>query len=184
MSDRPPASSVIPLIEEHYQFLYRFACRLSGSSHDAEDLVQQTFLAAQRSLDQLREREKARAWLTAILRNAFKRSVKPKGAGPAVSLEGLPEPEGTFSADRPLDSEELQEALNRLPEEYRAAVVLFYLEELSYREIAEALEVPLGTVMSRLSRGKVVLRRMLHVEEPAEAGDDPADEAPVEVKSR
>jgi RNA polymerase sigma-70 factor (ECF subfamily) len=137
---------------------------LSGCAQDAEDLTQQTFLFAQRKYEQLREPEKCRAWLTAILRNAYRKSYRRQAAGNAVSLEDTAEPAGEVLRDQPLDQEELQAALADLPEEYRSAVILFYLEDLSYKEIATTLEIPIGTVMSRLSRGKEFLRRRLRAE--------------------
>lgn len=168
MSDGQAQIEISRLVEEHYEFLYRFAYRLSGSPQDAEDLTQQTFVAAQRNWGQLREGDKARAWLTAILRNLWRKSFRRPEAGAVIPLEAVAEPADDFPADVPLTSEELQAALNQLPEEYRAAVVLFYLEDQSYREIAEILEIPIGTVMSRLSRGKTALRRLLRVEHPVD----------------
>jgi RNA polymerase sigma-70 factor (ECF subfamily) len=165
MSDGRAQGDITVLVGEHYEFLYRFAYRLSGSSQDAEDLAQQTFLAAQRNSGQLREAEKARAWLTAILRNLWRKSIRRPASGKPLPLESVLEPADDPSEDFPLDAEELQGALNRLPEEYRAAIVLYYLEDMSYRDIAAALEVPIGTVMSRLSRGKAALRKLLRVEE-------------------
>ncbi len=161
MSDGRPNTAVTALVQEHYAFLYRYACRLCGSVQDAEDLTQQAFLAAQRSIDQLREPDKARAWLAAILRNAYRRGFRHAVGGVAVPLDSIPEPVQLAESETPLDPDELQTVLAELPEEYRSALILYYQEHLGYREIAEALEVPIGTVMSRLSRGKAHLRRKL-----------------------
>ncbi|MFV0441942.1 MAG: RNA polymerase sigma factor [Planctomycetaceae bacterium] len=161
MSEPRPALAVSGLIREHSEFLYRYAYRLSGSVQDAEDLTQQTFLAAHRSLDQLREPERARAWLAAILRNSYRRSFRQAATGTVVPLDGIPEPVQEAPAEAPVDPEELQSALAELPEEYRTPLILIYLEHQGYREIAEALGIPIGTVMSRLSRGKAYLRQRL-----------------------
>jgi RNA polymerase sigma-70 factor (ECF subfamily) len=173
MSNGRPNSAVAALVQEHYAFLYRYAVRLSGSVQDAEDLTQQAFLAAQRSLDQLRSPDKARAWLAAILRNAYRRSFRTGAAGAAVPLDAIPEPIQAALPDAVVDPDELQSALAELPEEYRSALILYYQEHLGYREIAAALEVPIGTVMSRLSRGKAHLRRRLIRDvEPIGAGGE------------
>jgi RNA polymerase sigma-70 factor (ECF subfamily) len=149
------------LVQEHYQFLYRYAYRLCGSIQDAEDLTQQAFLAAQRSLDQLRSGDKARAWLAAIVRNGYRRRFRNAARGQSVSLDSIPEPVQGPPPDAPLDPDQLRAALAELPEEFRSALILYYQEHLGYREIAAALEVPIGTVMSRLSRGKAHLRQRL-----------------------
>lgn len=161
MSHGPPPSAVTELVQQHYEFLYRFAYRLCGSSHDAEDLTQQAFLAAQRHHDQLRDAGKVRAWLVAILRNAYRRTFRGQAAGRPLPLDDIPEPALDTPDDPPLEEAQLQAALEELPEEFRSVIVLYYLEQLSYREIAELLEIPIGTVMSRLSRGKAALRRKL-----------------------
>jgi RNA polymerase sigma-70 factor (ECF subfamily) len=149
------------LVRQHYALLYRYAYRLTGSAADAEDLTQQTFLTAQRKLDQLREPKSAKNWLFAILRNVYLKDVRDRRRESFVSMECIAEL-GTGSDIEFLpDQEELQSALDALPEEYRTPLILFYLEEFSYREIAEQMGTPIGTVMSRLSRGKTYLRRRL-----------------------
>ena len=154
------ARVVAELVEEHYQLLYRFAYRLSGSAADAEDLAQQAFLTAQAKLDQLRDADKARPWLLTIVRNAFLKKKRRPTATTFESFDHLAaEPDG--SLDGPLDSEELQLLLDEMPEEFRTTLVLFYFQEQSYKEIAEQMDVPIGTVMSRLSRGKAFLRGRL-----------------------
>lgn len=149
------------LVEQHYESLYRFAYRLSGQASDAEDLTQQTFLDAQRKLDTLRDPDKVRAWLFMIVRNLYRRRLRDQGSHPEVALGGTGEPATEEVSLQPLDSETLQGVLNELPEEFRTVLVMFYFRELSYREIAEQLDVPIGTIMSRLSRGKKHLRQRL-----------------------
>lgn len=156
-------ASIEDLVQEHYAPLYRFARRLSGSTADAEDLTQQTFLHAQAHMVQLRNPEKARAWLFAILQNAYRQYVRERSRQRIERLDILsedpPAQDGIERTD--IDEEQLQHALDRLPEEFRTPVVLFYFEHFSYRQIAELMHIPLGTVMSRLARGKAHLRAQL-----------------------
>ncbi len=155
---------VAELIGQHYELLYRVSFRLTGSTADAEDLTQQTFLTAQQKLYQLREAESAKSWLLAILRHHFFRN-RSRAVRQSVPLDSLPEPSGPIDEPTDFDSEELQNALNELSDEFRFPLILYYFHELSYQEISAQLDVPLGTVMSRLSRGKQHLRRRLTAEE-------------------
>jgi RNA polymerase sigma-70 factor (ECF subfamily) len=159
------------LVEEHYESLYRYAYRLSGTSADAEDLTQDCFCKAHENLWQLRDPASSRAWLFRILRNTFLQKRRDHAKQPCVVLDdmnNLPEPSPQTLP--PVDPERLQEALAELPEEFRSPVILYYLEDLSYREIADHMEIPLGTVMSRLSRAKAHLRaRLLQQESEAPA---------------
>ncbi len=152
---------IVELIDEHYSSIYRFAYRLSGSEADALDLTQSAFLTAQEKLHQLRIPAHARSWLCTIVRNAFLKQIRSRSSENVLSLENTSEPKTEDLRNANIDEEELQNALAGLPVEYREPVVLYYFNELSYREIAAQLEVPLGTVMSRLSRGKDYLRRRL-----------------------
>lgn len=154
------------LVEETYPLLYRFAYRLSGSAADAEDLTQQTFLAAQSNFDQLRNSERARSWLFTIARNTFLKE-KRQNKLSMVSLELAGEPTNRTVEFPLLDSEELQELLTRLPEEFRVMIVLYYFREFSYKRISEIMELPIGTVMSRLARAKEHLRQMIFSRETA-----------------
>lgn len=150
-----------PLIEEHSEFLYRFAYRLSGSSADAEDLVQQAFMSAHTSLDQLREPDKARAWLVAVVRNAYRKSIRRERPLSFSAIRSNPEPVAEPDLEQLLNAASVQEALAELPEEFRSTLILYYFDDQSYKEIAELLDIPIGTVMSRLSRGKAHLRQRL-----------------------
>ncbi|QDU40193.1 ECF RNA polymerase sigma factor SigE [Maioricimonas rarisocia] len=161
MHDGQRAQVVRELVESHYESLYRFAYRLSGSASDAEDLTQQAFLTAQRKLEQLRDPERARSWLLTIVRNTY---LKSRRRGRFIAFSGMaspPEPTAEVLDESVLDAEELQAALDELPDDFRMPILLFYFESLSYREIADRLDVPIGTVMSRLSRGKAFLRSRL-----------------------
>ena len=153
------------LIDDHYQLVYRYAYRLSSSAQDAEDLTQQTFLTAHQKLHQLREPDRAGGWLCRIVRNTFLRT-RPHGRAGVVPLEGLPEPAEGLEADSDFDVEELQRAISQLAEEFRTPLVLFYFEQFSYREIAEQMDIPIGTVMSRLARAKAWLRERLAASVP------------------
>lgn len=161
MSAEARQREVADLVEAHYAMLYRYAYRLSGSGADAEDLTQQAFLTAQEKLDQLRSAENAKAWLFAIVRNAYLKSRRGPGGSGAVPLQNVAEP--SLPPDEPPDltGEELTQLLAELPDDFRLPLVLFYFEDMSYRDIAAALGLPIGTVMSRLSRGKTHLRQRI-----------------------
>lgn len=150
------------LVAEHHQAVYRYAYRLSGSQADAEDLTQQVFLIACRKGGQLRQADSVRPWLFTILRNCFLKSRRKRFPIPAgfleLSLENIPQPENVPPR---IDPAELQQALDGLPPRDRVILGMFYFENLTYREIAEALDIPLGTVMSRLARAKARLRARL-----------------------
>src|SRR5438477_4754702 len=150
------------LVESHYTSLYRFAYRLTGKAQEAEDLTQEAFCQAQGNWGQLRDHQRARAWLFTILRNAYLRRLRDQKMESALSIEELGDvPERAWDNDPEIDPERLQEALAELPEVYRTPVILFYFGEFSYRAIADQLNVPLGTVMSRLARAKGFLRQRL-----------------------
>jgi RNA polymerase sigma-70 factor, ECF subfamily len=158
----PESADIARLVAEHHAWVYRAAYRLCGSSADAEDLTQQTFLTAQRALAQLREPAAARGWLATILRTGFLKGVRKRQPLSAESHDVDLHQFAAPIADTPaIDGEMLQVALADLSDDARLILTMFYFEELSYRDIAEQLEVPLGTVMSRLSRAKDQLRRRL-----------------------
>jgi RNA polymerase sigma-70 factor, ECF subfamily len=150
------------LVEEHYAALYRYAYRLSGSAADAEDLTQEAFCKAQRNFAQLRDRGRAKAWLFSILRNAYLHRVRDQRHARFVALDDLGDlPEPPPGPLPPVEPERLQAALNELPEVFRTPIILYYFEDFSYRAIAEQMDLPLGTVMSRLARAKAHLRARL-----------------------
>lgn len=167
MADERTEMDVGRLVAEHHQAVYRYAFRLAGSVHDAEDLTQQVFLVAQQRLEQLRRPESARSWLFSILRNSFLKIWQRQEPVTATSI-------GLNLDVLPLDASEsdsigvagLQQAIGELPPEFRVVLAMFYFEDRSYREIAEDLELPIGTVMSRLARAKGHLRSKLIDPEP------------------
>jgi RNA polymerase sigma-70 factor (ECF subfamily) len=146
----------------HHAAVYSYACRLCGCPTEAEDLTQQTFLIAQQKLHQLREPERACSWLLAVVRNCFLKSVRKARPMPAQDVDLVMEhiADATPEVEH-IDREELTAALAELPDEFRLVLLMFYFEELSYQAIAEQLDVPIGTIMSRLSRAKGHLRRRL-----------------------
>ena len=175
MADDPNSANIQPLIDDHLDAVYRYAYRLTGSVQDAEDLAQQAFLLGQQRLGQLRDRDRARGWLFAILRNLFLKMVEQTQPVPAtnvgLNMESLP---AANPVEQPVDSAELQAAIDELPSEFRLVVLMFYFEDYSYRQIAEKLELPMGTVMSRLARAKGYLRSKLFESEPIRPRPAPA----------
>jgi RNA polymerase sigma-70 factor (ECF subfamily) len=165
MADHPAQSSgaspIVELVQEHHETIYRYTYRLCGNASDAEDLTQQTFLIAHQKFDQLREPDKARGWLCTVARRCFLKSVRRKRPTAASSLEMNLDFLPDEPTEEPIDRQALQLALDELPDEFRLVLVMFYFEFCTYQEIAEKLELPVGTVMSRLSRAKGHLRRRL-----------------------
>lgn len=155
----------------HIDSLYRTALRLTSNPADAEDLVQDTYLKAFRSAEQFEPGTNLKAWLFTILQNTFlnrrRRAVRePIAVEPGemdrVSASLSPEaanPEQLLLRET-LDTD-LQAALDALPERFRQAVWLRDVEEFSYAEIASMLDIPIGTVMSRISRGRRLLYERL-----------------------
>jgi RNA polymerase sigma-70 factor (ECF subfamily) len=169
MGESAGQRNVERLVEAHYQALYRYAYRLAGSASDAEDLTQEAFCTAQRKWGQLRDPERAKSWLFSILRNAYLHRLRTDKQQRFVSLDGIEDlAEAPTEPLPPVEPERLQEALNELPEVFRTPILLYYFEEFSYRDIAEQMDLPIGTVMSRLARAKAHLRSRLL--QPAAAG--------------
>ena len=159
---RTDSGQLRQLVEQHYSAIYGFLYRLSGSVADAEDLTQQTFMIAQQKLYQVREQDKTNRWLYKIARTSFLKSRRRKRPSAAVNLElNVDEIPARPADDSPFDEERLQLALNELADDFKLVVTMFYFEELSYKEIADELAIPIGTVMSRLARAKGRLRHAL-----------------------
>ncbi len=162
MVDDRAAMEIAQLVAEHHQAVYRYAYRLTGSVPDAEDLTQQVFLNAQRKLAQVRQQERVRAWLFAILRNCFLKSCRKRRPLPAASLNlNMDSLQAAPRREVLVEPGRLQAAINDLPARCRVVLTMFYFENASYREIAEQLGLPMGTVMSRLARAKGYLRNEL-----------------------
>lgn len=151
------------LVEDFYMPLYRFALALSRKEADAADLTQQTFFLWATKGHQLRDAAKVKTWLFTSLYREFlgrqrqqDRFVEPESNAAAIAAQSIPP--GIVNQ---LDGDVVHRALLALEEIYRAPLTLFYLQQHSYKEIAETLDVPIGTVMSRISRGKEQLRKQL-----------------------
>jgi RNA polymerase sigma-70 factor, ECF subfamily len=161
MSPGDPALDIAQLVADHHQALYRYAYRLTGSQADAEDLTQQAFLVAHQRSDQVRQREHIRGWLTAIVRNCYLKTCRRREPLSAASIDLDINTVAAEPLPEAIDSAQLQSAINELDDDFKTVIVLFYFEFRSYRTIAALLDIPEGTVMSRLARAKAHLRRRL-----------------------
>jgi RNA polymerase sigma-70 factor, ECF subfamily len=157
----------------YYQPLYRFALGLTGRENDAWDLTQQTFYRWATKGHQLEDKTKVKSWLFTTLHREFLNSLRRQHRFPHLEVESVARelPVVPSSAGSALDGHLVMEALRQIDQPYRSALLLFYLEEHSYKEIAEILDVPEGTVMSRISRGKVLLRQALDEGRPTRAAE-------------
>jgi RNA polymerase sigma-70 factor (ECF subfamily) len=161
----------------HLSSMLAVATRLTRNPAEAEDLVQDTFVKAMRARNQFETGTNMRAWLLRILTNTFINRYRRGGLEKAVlegpdadpladgwigtaTMSAMRDPESV--ALRPMLEREIQAALDELPDEFRLAVLLADVEELSYREIADIMGCPIGTVMSRLHRGRRLLKTRLY----------------------
>lgn len=157
-------SEFVDLVDAYYEALYRFGYSLTRSPDHAADLVQETFCIWAEKNSQLRDRSKAKTWLFTTLHREFLGQRRKM-----ARFSDEPIDEGMLSAqlsseedaERQMDGHRVVELLGEMDEMYRAPLALFYLQQHSYKEIAEILDVPIGTVMSRLSRGKEMLRKRM-----------------------
>ena len=162
------------LAQSYQKQIFNAALRMTGNRDDAEDLAQETFVRAWTCFDQFQPGTHFRAWLFRILTTTFINQYRKKNRTPEmlawedltpeaerfiVDQNGTEDPEEAVLAT--VTDEEVQSALNSLPPEFRTVVVLCDLQEMSYQETADALQIPIGTVRSRLSRGRMMLRRKL-----------------------
>jgi RNA polymerase sigma-70 factor (ECF subfamily) len=184
---------------EHMPSLYSAALRMTRNPADAEDLVQETYLRAYRGFGGFSEGTNLKAWLYRILTNTFINRYRAKKRRPEETdfddvedfylyrrLGGLEEARAGRSAEDELmdlfPEQEVKEAVESLPENFRLAVLLADVEGFSYKEIAEILDIPIGTVMSRLHRGRKALQKRLYdfaaERGLAPVGDTPEDREP------
>ncbi len=174
----PDARRFAILIEPHFDALFRAAYRLARNRADAEDLVQETYLRAYRGFGGFREGTNVKAWLYRILTNTFINQYRAKKRRPdQVDLDdvedfyifrrlgGLEAADAERTAEtealEAMPDDEVKQALESIPEQFRMAVILADIEGFSYKEIAEILDVPIGTVMSRIHRGRRQLQKLL-----------------------
>ncbi|MCL4217083.1 MAG: sigma-70 family RNA polymerase sigma factor [Candidatus Hydrogenedentes bacterium] len=164
------------LVLDHLDMMYAVALRLTRNTSDAQDLTQNAVVKALRFHNKFQEGTYIKAWLVTILRNTFINDYRRRSRKPVlVELSGLeaapnsaPDPDVNFEPSRG-DSSELLEllddnvkaAIDSLPEDFRQAVIMADLEDMSYKDIAEQMGCPLGTVMSRLHRARKLLREQL-----------------------
>jgi len=153
------------MVEEHGPVLYRMAYRMVGNQHDAEDVVQETFRSAWKSRQSYRAELGERAWLAAILRRRVvdrwrRRRIRTVSMDESILQMGV-------AGDDPLADEfddQLQGALQQLPDQLRETLLLVIVGELTHQEVADMLGIPIGTVLSRVSRARSRLRSLLVME--------------------
>lgn len=157
----------------HAEFIYNMALYYTGNGSDAEDITQETFYRAFKNFDQLKDEKKCKYWLLSIMRNLFFReSARNTRKGEFITeheekyVEMLARTGDESRNPEALISEKneryrMSERVSKIPEKYRTPLLLFYVEGMAYQEISNALEIPIGTVMSRISRGKNHLKKEL-----------------------
>jgi RNA polymerase sigma-70 factor (ECF subfamily) len=167
------------LVLPHREALYLHALSLTRNADEAEDLVQETTLRALRSFESFRADGPIRAWLLTILRNLFINAYRTKVRAPrSISLDSLENPDPLVPVEpgperqvlSRLENEALGCAVNNLPTDYREVLILSDMRGLTYQEISERLELPIGTVRSRLSRARNRVRRALFAWRPDAQG--------------
>ncbi len=165
-NNKSPSSAFEKIALPHLDFIYKSAYRFCGNATDAEDLTQETFQIAFEKFSQLKDHAKCKSWLFMIMRRLYLKEVEHHKRYTLVDFDD------TYYNFRRVKSTsedqlrhviemELQNTLNKLDERYKMPLVLSYLGDFSYQEIADMLKIPLGTVMSRISRAKVCLKKEL-----------------------
>jgi RNA polymerase sigma-70 factor (ECF subfamily) len=153
----------------HLEFLYNVALKYSGNGYDAEDLVQETMYSAYTRFAQLRDDKSCRAWLFTILRNHFLKERRQFLRRPYLDdgtsyLNYFTDEKSSGFVDRIVEKDankKLHKVLAEIPEKFQSPLILYYMDEMTYKEISEYLDIPIGTVMSRLARGKQHLKKGL-----------------------
>jgi len=160
------------LAQGQTRFLYNVAFKYTGNRSDAEDLVQETLYTAYNKFHQLRDNQKLKSWMFTILRNHFLKWQRKK---PPIQIDEFEDGNDYLSQiksvsmqqdvasvyERKEEAVPIQLILDKLPEKYKSVLILYYMEDSSYQEIAEMLGVPIGTVMSRISRAKQIMKKAL-----------------------
>ncbi len=158
-----PPDQFEAIVADYYEPLFRFALSLTQAESDARDLTQHTFLVWARKGHELRNPSKVKCWLFTTLHRAFLEARRRQVRFPHHELEQVAEQLPIISPDlaNRLDSAQVLTALAKVGEIFQAAIALFYLEDYSYNDIAAILDLPIGTVRSRLARGIAQLRKIL-----------------------
>ena len=151
-------------LQPHVRLIFGSAFRLTGNEGDAEDLTQETFYYALKNFYQLKDRAKCKYWLFAILRNLFLKEIERRKKRNEVYFENLEvAPDNAIGLEEDLLRTEVKEqvrtVLNKLDERLKQPLELFYFHRKSYKEIASNMDLPIGTVMSRIARGKIYLKK-------------------------
>jgi RNA polymerase sigma-70 factor (ECF subfamily) len=159
------------LVQDYYGDLYRFGLSLTGNETDAADLTQETFYIWANKGHQLQKAASVKSWLFTTLHREFLKSRRRRNRFPNQSLNESTEDLPNVPPDcaERVDSQTLLRILGEIAEDFRAPLVLYYMEDLSYKEIADVLALPLGTVQSRIARAKgQLLRRLSETNLPLE----------------
>jgi RNA polymerase sigma-70 factor, ECF subfamily len=152
--------SIEELVDRFGRLLYAYAFRMTSSSVDAEDIVQNVFLRAMQNHESIAQASNIQAYLFAMVRNeTAKWMMRNKRVKTVDDIESVSDGQANETSD--IDVDWLQVGLMKLPDAFRRILLMFYFEDASYKEIADAMEVPIGTVMSRLSRAKQALKEHL-----------------------
>lgn len=151
------------LVDAHYQPLYRFALSMAKDPDKAADLVQQTYCIWAQKGHQLKDRSKAKTWLFTTLYREFLAGNRRSTKFPETDIDEVDYnlKSDEVDAGRSIDAKRAVAVLNSLDETFRAPLALFFLQQHSYKEIAKILDIPMGTVMSRISRGKDLLKKKM-----------------------
>jgi RNA polymerase sigma-70 factor, ECF subfamily len=163
------------VVNAHYESLYRFAISLTQREAEARDLTQDTFAQLARKAQQIEERAKVKSWLFTTMYRAFVDGRRKNNRHPHLEIEAADHelPVELPQGPARLDASAALQALAQVDDLFRAPLILFYLEDHSYLEIAEILKIPPGTVMSRISRGRGMLRHLME--------DKPRNVVPLEA---
>jgi RNA polymerase sigma-70 factor, ECF subfamily len=146
-------------VRQYQKLLFGIAYWWTGSQTDAEELTQEAFFQAYRSRPSLRNIEMVKGWLVGILRHCYGQMRRRANSKGEISIDEIGEPEDRRTLSPTAIA--LHQSLSKLDERHRLPLVLFYFQDLSYREISEALKLPIGTVMSRLARARQQLHTLM-----------------------
>ena len=153
-------------VDEHADSLYRVAFRLMGSRELAEELVQETYLNAWRNISSLRDSKKLKSWMFAVLRNQYGKLVRRVTKNRRQSVQNIDELAAPSDDSNALAQFALRSALQELNDDHKLPLLLVAMEGMTAQQAAEILEIPRGTVLSRLHRGREKLKEILNRSDP------------------